>query len=328
MREIARYRFVYSPIFLGLYAILMLLSSLKLNVFSFEKLKPETLPLLSKIFNTESLTSDWSAVVVIGLILLTSALLFFYNTKVFNCGNPLATAPLLFIIFVLTPPSALVFSGSFVAAPLVLASIYMSLFTKDNDKNIVLSVLFISTATLFDFHLLVIVPLILYYSLQSSSFEFRNIVIALLMIALPYVFTISARYLFYGDSGVIIDRIANDFKAISAPVLKIDSIAGGVLIISFIIIFFRSIMMVGRFSGTYKILKSAAVSRNIAFLVVLSIVSVLYPAVQPGFFFLISIPFSLIVSEYVTHESTSSNRRVEFLVLLILIAVTRLSDLL
>jgi hypothetical protein len=327
MREIARYRFVYSPIFLGLYVILMLISSINLNVLNFETLKPETLPLLSKIFNTESLTHVWSAVVVIGLILLTSALLYFFNTKVFNCGKPALTAPLIFIIFVLTPPSTLVFSGSFLAAPLVLTSIYISLFTKDNDRNIVFSVFLISTATLFDFHLLLIVPLIFYYSLQSSSFELRNIVIALLMLALPYVFTISARHLFFGDSGVIIDSIVNDFRNISAPVIKVDNVAGGVLMLSFLLIFWRSIIMVGKLSGTYKILKSAAVSRNVAFLIVMSIVSVLYPAVQPGFFFLISIPFSLLVSEYVTHESTSSNRRVEFLVLLILIAINRLSAL-
>ena len=327
MREIARYRFVYSPIFLGLYAILMLISSLKLNLSSFEKFKPETLPLLSKIFNTGSLTSEWSALVVIGLILLTSALLYIYNDKVFNCGNPSVTAPMIFVIFVLTPPTTLVFSGSFLAAPLVLSSIYLSLFTKDNDKNIVLSVFLISAATLFDFHLLVVVPLIFYFSLQSSSFELRNIVIAVLMFALPYVFTISARHIFYGDSGLIIDGIISDFRGISAPVIKIDSVAGGILNLSFMLVFLRSIMMVERLSGTYKILKSAGVSRNIAFLVVLSIVSVLYPAIQPGLFFLISIPFSLIVSEYVTHESTSSNRRVEFLVLLIMIAVSRISDL-
>ena len=327
MRGTARYRFVYSPIFLGLYVILMLVSSVRLNVLNFDKLKPETLPILSKIFNTESLTSDLSALIVIGLILLTSALLFFFNSRVFNCGNPSLIAPLMFMIFVLTPPSALIFTGSIVAAPLVLTSIYISLFTKDNDSNIVFSVFLVSAATLFDFHLLVIVPLVFYYSLQSSSFELRNIVIALLMLALPYVFALSARHLFFGDSGIIFDGVVNDFKRISAPVIRVDSVAGGILILSFVLIFWRSIIMVGKLSGTYKILKSAAVSRNISFLIVLSVVSVLYPAVQPGFFFLISIPFSLIVSEYVTHESTTSNRRVEFLVLLILIAMSRLSVL-
>ena len=327
MRGTARYRFVYSPIFLGLYVILMLVSSVKLNVINFEKFKTEPISVLSKIIDTELFTSGLSAIIVISFILLTSVLLYFFNSRVFKCGDPSLTAPLMFVIFVLIPPSALVFSGSMVAAPLVLTSIYISLFTKDNDTNIVFSVFLVSAATLFDFHLLIIVPLVFYYSLQSSSFDLRNIVIALIMLALPYVFAISARHLLFGDSGIIFDEVVNDFKRISTPVIKVESVAGVLLILSFVLIFWRSVIMVGKLSGTYKILKSAAVSRNIAFLIVLSVVSVLYPAVQPGFFFLISIPFSLIVSEYVTHESTSSNRRVEFLVLLILIAMSRLSDL-
>lgn len=325
MREKTRYRFVYSPIFLGLFAIGMLASSLMLNGNISDKAHSGSITFLKGIFDSGYLNPEHSAAIVIILTIITSVILYFFNSRVFSCGRPFSTAPLIFFIFVLTPETSLVFTGTTIATPLVLYSLYISLFTKDNDRNLVLSVLLVSVATLFDPHLIPVVPLILYYSLRTSSFDLRNIVISVIMVVLPYVFIISLRHLFYDDNGDVINQVFTDLKAISAPGILVDSLAGLLLVFTFVLIFYRSAVMVGKVSGTYKIIKSASVSRNVVLMILLSLVTFFYPETQPAFFYIISLPLSLIVAEYITHGTTSAEKRAEFFVLLIMIALNRVT---
>lgn len=326
MRERARYRFVNSPFILGLFALAMLASSFFIISNTVGLNNPERIIFLNNIIDTGMLDPQHSALIMFAIILLTSVTLYAFNLKTFSCGKPNSVAPLLYVIFVLTPPDALIFSGAAVAAPLVLTSVYISLFTKDNDRNLVLSVFLISLATLFDSHLVLIVPLILYYSLQSSSFNFRNIVLAVVVLALPYIFIIFGRDLAFGDDGAVMSQIVSDLKRISAPVVIIKSPAGVFLVVAFMLVIYRAVISAGKYSGTYKILKSAGVSRNVILMILLGLISLLYPESQPSLFSLLSVPLALIVAEYTTNDNTSNHRRAEFFVLLIMIAINRIAD--
>ncbi len=325
MKDEHRYRFVYSPFFLGLMTLLLLVSSVLLSPVSFYNTRFNWIPLLAGFVNLETLSPALSVFLSLSFHLITVILLYRFNEKLFTCGKSSLQLAFTYLVFALTPESTIFFSGSSIAAPLLMSSIYFSLLSKDDDNNLSIAAFLISLATMFNFLLVFMIPVILFYSLQSSSFELRKFVLSILVVLMPYIFVVSIRHLIFGDASIFLELLWTDIASVSAPAINAGNLADIVLIISFVVVFYRSVISVGKVVNRYKTLKYSSILRNIMVFLFLSLISLFYPAYGTQLFVLISIPMSLLIYESVSMESNLKARRAEFFVLMIFIAISRIA---
>jgi len=326
MGKESRYKFVSSPFFLGLYLIFMLVTSFILSDGLYNYTATKWIPLFAGLIDTESITTTISVLTTIALISFTSFSLYYINEKIFSCGKSSSSLFLIYLILLLSNPETIFFSGATVAAPLFLWSLYYSMITKEGDKNLFMSLFLISLATLFDFHSVVLIPFILYYSLTTSSFALRGVLVAVGAILVPYILIFSFRYLMFDDSALFADLLLSDLLSASSPYLKLESVAKIVLVLFMVLIITRSVISIFTIISRYKVVKSIGIVRNITFMFVLIATMLVFRESQGVLTNLIALPVSFIVVEYLSLKSTTKYRRVEFLILLIIIVLNRVAE--
>jgi len=323
-----RYRFVSSPFFLGLFLIFIISTSLILSDRLFSFAGNRWIPLLSGIIDTTSFSATLSVLLSIAALSITSFTIYHVNERLFSCGKSSASITIFYLILVLSNSESIFFNGSSIAAPLMLWSIYYTMFTKVGEKQLFTAMFLISCATLFDYHLIFVIPLIFYYSLVTSSFAVRSIFVALTSLVIPYILVLSFRYLFFGDVSDFLALMIDDISNINSPYLRMESVAGVLLILSFLLVIYRSVVSELGVINRYKVVKSIGLVRQIAVMVVLFAIILLYKEVQSTYITLAAIPLSFIIMEYLSLKTTGRFRRVEFLVMLILLALNRIAEFL
>ncbi len=323
-----RYRFVSSPFFLGLFLLFMLVTSLVLSDTLFSFSGNRWIPLLSGIVDTSGFSATLSVLLSLATLSVTSFSIYYLNERLFSCGKSSSAITIFYLILVFSNPESVFFNGSSIAAPLLLWSIYYTMFTKDGEKQLFTALFLISCATLFDYHLIFVIPLIFYYSLVTSSFAVRSIFVALTSLVIPYILVLSFRYLFFGDVSEFLALMVDDITDINSPYLKMESVAGVMLVLSVILIIYRAVVSELGVINRYKVVKSIGLVRQIAVMVVLFAIIILYKEVQSTYIVLVAIPLSFIIMEYLSLKTTGSYRRVEFLVMLILLALNRIAEFL
>jgi hypothetical protein len=198
--------------------------------------------------------------------------------------------------------------------------------TKEGDKNLFMALFLISLATLFDFHSVVLIPFILYYSLVTSSFALRGILVAVGAILVPYILLFSFRYLMFDDTSLFAELLVTDLLSFSSPYIYLESVAKIVLIIFMVLIITRALISIFSIINRYKVVKSIGLVRNISLMLVLIGAMLIYRESQGMLTNLLALPLSFIIVEYLSLKSTNRYRRVEFFVLLILIVLNRVAQ--
>lgn len=326
MGKESRYKFVSSPFFLGLYLIFMLVTSFVLSDGQIDFTPVKWIPIFAGVLDTESISTTISVLTAVAIISFTAFSLYFVNEKIFSCGKSSSSLFLIYLILLLSSPETIFLSGATVAAPLFLWSLYYSMITKEGDKNLFMALFLISLATLFDFHSVVLIPFILYYSLVTSSFALRGILVAVGAILVPYILLFSFRYLMFDDTSLFAELLVTDLLSFSSPYIYLESVAKIVLIIFMVLIITRSLISIFSIINRYKVVKSIGLVRNISLMLVLIGAMLIYRESQGMLTNLLALPLSFIIVEYLSLKSTNRYRRVEFFVLLILIVLNRVAQ--
>ncbi len=323
-----RYRFVSNPLFLGLFFAGIFLSSLYLSDGLSNPYKLNSIPALAGFIEADTLSTTISVLLSIALLSITSVSIFIVNEKIFSCGKRSLSLSLFYLIFALSSPEAIFFTGSVAAAPLLLWSLFFSMNTKDGQKELFSAIFLISCASLMEIHLLYVIPFIFYYSLVNSSFALRSILVALGAAITPYLFIISLRHILFDDAAIFLDLLISEISNISVPYLKLETFANLLLVLVMAVISARSVISILRVISRYKVVKSIGVVRNITLMLLLIAVSLIYRDIQGAFTAIIAIPMSFVFLEYLALKEIGKNRRIEFLILMIILALNRVAEFL
>ena len=321
-----RYKFVYSPFFLGLYSLFFLATSLFLSSGIYSPPRDFQVSVLTGFIDTQYLSSTISVLLTLAITGLTAAIIYILNFRYFNIGKSSSVLVFLYLIFLLSSPKTIFFTGNTIAAPLFLLSLFFTFDSTNEHINIFYAGALISGATLFDFHLFALIPFIIYYSLIKSSFSFRSIIMFLSATILPYLFVFSIRYILFEDASLFAQIIWSNISSISAPHLNIDSVANVCLISFSLFISYRAIYSITNKLSNLKSIKANALIRFIVTALVFAAIMLLNRDVQGEFMTLLAIPIAYILNEYLTSKNTDKNKRGEFLVLLIILALTRVAE--
>lgn len=325
MGKESRYKFVSSPFFLGIYLIIMLVTSLMLSNEPINNTNTRWIPIFAGILEVESLSTTISVLITVAIMSFTAFSLFYVNEEIFSCGKSSSSLFLIYLILLLSTPETIFFSGATAAAPLFLWSLYYSMITKEGDKNLFTALFLISLATLFDFHLVFLIPFILYYSLITSSFALRGILVAIGAILVPYILIFSLRYLLFDDVALFADLLISDILSASSPYIKLDSVAKIVLLLVMVLIIFRSLGSIFAIIKRYKVVKSIGIVRNITLMFAMLFTMLIFRESQAELVNIIALPLSFLIVEYLSLKNSNKSRRVEFLVLLIIIVLNRVA---
>ncbi|MDZ4059524.1 MAG: hypothetical protein U1D64_05715, partial [Bacteroidales bacterium] len=122
-----KYRFVSSPLFLGLFFVGLFLSSLYLSDGLSNPYQASFIPALAGFIDADSLSTTFSVLLCIALLSFTSVSIFIVNEKIFSCGKRSLSLSLFYLIFAISSPEAIFFTGAVAAAPLLLWSLYFSM---------------------------------------------------------------------------------------------------------------------------------------------------------------------------------------------------------
>lgn len=322
MKRIRKYNFVISPLFLGVFLILYYISALYIPFENNER----WIPALIGFFEVDTLSGTASTVLATIFILATAVTLYFFNERNLMIGQSGLMLPVIYLIFAVTSPNTLSFSGVSVASLFVAWSLYYSLFTRDGEKELFTSGFLISIAALFDPHITLLIPLIIFFSLRSAIFSARAVIIVLGSILIPFIFMFSVRYLFFEDALFFGEIYLTDLKSITYPSLGLKNVSEIVVTLSLFIYLCFTISYVASNINRYKILKSKSFSRFIATIIFTSLIVIFYPQSGEGLTQVIAIPGSVLVSEYISQKEKPTRKRIGFLLILIFLTMSRIAS--
>jgi hypothetical protein len=322
-----RYSFVTTPLFLGIAAAILTTSSLLLSEKAGTPPSDYWIPMLTGFIDTDFFSVTVSVLISMAAAGYTAAILYMVNEKFINSGKSSATLVMLYFILLMSDSETIFFSGSSIAAPLFLWAIISTINSGNENAEIFKAGFLISTATLFDYHLVAMIPLVLYYSLVNRSFALRSFVISVISVILPYLITISVRHILFADSHLFLTMLWEDITGITTPSFNPESVAKIIILLFSAVLTYRVITSILSRLSSYKTIKYLALMRLIiTSLIILSII-VFYDNIGGRFMTLLSIPGAYLINEYLFLDSTGKYRRAEFLVMLILLAVMRLSEI-
>lgn len=321
-----RYKFVSSPLFLGLYSLLFLASSLVLSGGAYSPIRESPISVLTGFLDIQSISATISVLLTLAITGVTAVIIYILNYRHFNTGKSSWTLLFLYFIFLFSSPQNIFLDGSIIAAPLYLLSLYFTIKSSKEQIDIFSAGILISAASLFDYHLLALIPFLIYYSLVKSSFSFRSLVIFISAIILPYLFVFSIRYIVFEDASLFAEIIWLNISSIRAPHLNIDSVAHVSLILFSLFIAYRAIYSTINKLTSIKIIKATALTRFTVTAILFAVIMLLYRDIQASFMTLLAIPASYLLNEYLTSKNTDKNKRGEFLVFLIILALARVAQ--
>ena len=288
----------------------------------------EWIPALISFVDAESVTPRLSLLLSTFFLAVNALSLYIIGLKLLGTGKNKFLLPVIYLIFALVSPKVLIFSGSSAAALFVLWSLYFTISAKQGDLQFFVSGFLISVATLFEPQLTFIVPLIIIYSMMTNGAGARSAVLMLFAVAIPWIFMLSLRYLFFQDATLFAQLFADELTGISLFRFSLESVADFALMLFFVIISFSSVAFIMGQRNHYKILKSMAYTRFIILLLFLVLMLFIYPHTRGTLSSLIAMPVAVVVNEYMLNYTKSNKHQIQFIILLILILVAIVSNLL
>ncbi|MDD4656312.1 MAG: hypothetical protein PHR40_03145 [Bacteroidales bacterium] len=321
-----RYKFIYSPLFLGMSALFFLTTSLLLSGANYSIQKVSQISILTGFLETQYLSTTVSVLLTLAVTGVTASIIHILNYRHFHTGKGSLVLIFLYLIFLFSSPETIFFNVNTIAAPLFLLSLYYTINPANNHTNIFLASILISIATLFDFHLLALIPFIFYYSLIKSSFSIRSLIIFVGATILPYLFLFSIRYIVFEDASLYAQILWQKITTISVPHLNIDTVAHIILFAFSLYIAYRAVYSILNKLRSLKIIKATALLRFIVTAIVLTIIMLLNKEIKGEYMTLLAIPSAFIINEYLTSKKTDKNKRGEFLVLLIILTLSRVAE--
>ncbi len=323
MKRVRKYIFVTSPVFLGIFLMLLYISALYIPVENNER----WIPALIGFLDFESISKSVSIIIASVFLISTAISLFIFNERNLMIGHRGIMLPVIYLIFAVASPKTLYFSGISVASLFVVWSLYYSLFSRKGDKEMFIAGFLIAVAALFDPHVTLLMPLIIFYSLRSSVLTARGVAVMIGSVMVPFIFMFSFRYLFFDDALFFGEIYLTDLKDICYPRIGLKNVADIVLALT------TSIYLVFAISNSlsninrYKILKSNSFSRFISWIVFSALIMVFYPKSGEAFIQILAIPGSVLVAEYITQTEKPTRKRVGFLLVLIFLSISRIASL-
>ncbi|OFY39690.1 MAG: hypothetical protein A2X18_09780 [Bacteroidetes bacterium GWF2_40_14] len=321
MKRKRRYEFVTSPLFLGLFLVLYFVSALYLPVENSER----WIPALIGFVDLESLPPDLSITLGTIFIILTSISLYVFNERNLMIGQRGILFPIVYLIFSITTPKSIFFSGVSVASLFVVWSLYYTMFSKKGDMELFISGFLISIAALFDPHVTLLFPLIIFFALRSAVVTPRAVAIVAGSLVIPFAFMLSFRYLFFQDALFFIEIFISDLTSIDYPSLRLMSVSDIIVTLSLFLYLMFAVSYALNNMNRYKILKSHSFSRFISLLLLCVLIVLFYPQSGEGLTQIIAIPVSVLVLEYVSSPEKPSKKKVGFLLVLIFLVINRIS---
>jgi len=321
MRKKRKYNFVTSPIFLGLFFIFYFISAIYLPVENSER----WIPALIGFVDLESISRSLSITLATVFILLTSISLYIFNERNLMIGQRGILFPIVYLIFAITTPKSIFFSGVSVASLFIVWSLYYSIFSKKGDTELFISGFLISLAALFDPHVTLLFPLIVFFALRSAVVTPRAVAIVAGSIIIPLAFMLAFRYLFFQDALFFVEIFINDLTSIDYPSLSLMSVSDIIVTLSLFLYLMFAVSYALNNMNRYKILKSHSFSRFISLLLLCILIVLFYPQSGEGLTQIIAIPVSVIVLEYVSSSEKPSKKKVGFLLVLIFLVINRIS---
>ncbi|MFA6334062.1 MAG: DUF6427 family protein [Bacteroidales bacterium] len=321
MKSVRKYQFVTSPFFLGIFLILYYISALYIPVENNER----WIPALIGFFDFESLSRFGSVSLATIFILATAISLYIFNERNLLIGKNGILLPIIYLIFTVATPKTLYFSGVSIASLFVVWSVYYSLFTRRGDKELFIAGFLISLAALFDPHITLLIPLILFFSLRSAVVSARTVIVVLSSILIPFAFMFSFRYLFFEDAMFFGEIYLTDLKSICYPSLNLKNVADIVLTLSLFVYLCCSINYVLNNINRYKTLKCNSFSRFTSMIILTSLIVMFYPQSGEGLTQIIAIPGSVLVTEYISSTEKPTRKRIGYLLILIFLSISRIA---
>lgn len=324
----SQYKFVYSPIFLGLFMLSLLASSLYLSGSAYSPPKEIWIPLLSGFTDPAFYSASTSVLLTLAATGVSATMVFMINSKYVGNEKKSITLILLYLIIVMAVPGTIFLRGSTLAAPFFLMAVYNAIKTSESEKSIFHAGFLTATASLLDPHILATLPFIFYFTLVSSSFSFRSIALFITSVVLPFLFLFALRYIVFNDALLFAELFKNYLLSASSPTIKIERVADLFLVLFSFFLAYRAVSnLLGRLS-TFKITNSITITRFTIVLLVFLVLATIHPDLQDGFMYLLAIPSAFILNEYLSNAREDKIKRVELLILLILVAVSRISEFL
>ncbi len=321
MKRKRKYDFVTSPIFLGLFLVLYFVSATFLPVENSER----WIPALIGFVDLESITPTLSITLATVFIILTSISLYIFNERNLMIGQRGILFPIVYLIFSITTPKSIFFSGVSVASLFVVWSLYYTIFSKKGDMELFVSGFLISLAALFDPHVTLLFPLIVFFALRSAVVTPRAVAIVAGSLIIPFAFMLSFRYLFFQDALFFVEIFVSDLASIDYPSLSLMSVSDIIVTLSLFLYLMFAVSYALNNMNRYKILKSHSFSRFISLLLFCVLIVLFYPQSGEGLTQIIAIPVSVLVLEYVSSSEKPSKKKVGFLLVLIFLVINRIS---
>ena len=232
---------------------------------------------------------------------------------------------LLYAIIALVNRSVLSLSGDMAAAILLVWSLYFSSMGREEERDLFLSSFLISVATLFCPCLVALIPLIVYFSMLSTSFKVKNFAISLSAVLLPYFFLFSLRYLFFEDAAVFGVLLITEISNLSALPLRISSLPEIILVLLLAIASINATLSMLTTISRYKSKESSILGRMVFLLILLLLLNIAYPRTFGSFMPYLSIPLSFLIGDYMTSDNRRfKNRGVELFLFFIMLVVCKI----
>lgn len=325
MTNPAKYNFSTNPLLLSGLLLVLYYAAVRI---SGDASYNEWIPALISFVDAESVTPRFSLFLSTIFLFINALSLYAIGLKLLGTGKNKFLLPVIYLIFALVSPRVLIFSGSSAAALFVLWSLYFTISAKQSDLHFFVSGFLISLATLFEPQLTFILPLIIVYSMMTKGAGARSAVLMLFAVAIPWIFMLSLRYIFFQDATLFAQLFADELTGISLFRFSLESVADFALMLFFIIISISSVAFIMGQRTHYKILKSMAYTRFIILLLFLVLMLFIYPHTRGTLSSLIAMPVAIVVNEYMLNYTKSNKHQIQFIILLILILVAGISNFL
>jgi|GEM_PF-1084169 len=285
------------------------------------------IPALISVTDISQLSEMWSMYIATGLLIFNAFSLYVIGLKRLNTGKNKFLLPVIYLIFVLVSPSVLYFSGSSAAASLVLWSLYFITTSKQSDLHFFISGFLASIAALFEPALVLLEFLIIGFALKSRGISARSLVMMFSSMMIPFLFMLSVRYLLYQDAAIFTELFAEAVLSADPMQIGLQSFADLVLYLALFVVLLSAVWHIAEKRGRFKIEKARTLTRFVLMLMLMLLIIMLFPGKMSSFAPVISIPAAVLMNEYLLNYEKSNKHKIQWIILLALMLVARLSEI-
>ena len=320
----SRYSFFINPVTLF---ILLLVSWISAGFVPHIKAEDNWIPALTSFTDISNLGERWSMYISTLLLICNAISIYAIGLKSMATGKNKFLLPLIYLLFVLISPSALYFSGSSVSSLLILWSLYFSNKSKQSDLHFFISGFLSALAILFEPTLALLVILIMFFAFSTRGVTARSVVMMSASVLIPFIFVLSVRYILYDDAVLFSDLFIDAVTAAYPLQFALQNFSDLVLYLALFITLLSAVWYIAEQRGRYKIEKAKIMTRFILMLLIVLAIILLYPINMTYYASVISIPVAVIMNEYLINYEKSNKHKIQWIILLTLMLVARISEI-